>query len=148
MQFVWPLVLVGLYALTVVKIGRHIARNSWYTWHNRERNTLRAKLLFPFYTLVQCTGEDYFGWSHPFVPIVHYHGLFSGNGFGVLEADPSAKNKYLVFASTFWLPKVAVCISMVLFVGAFRTLIWLMEKSIIVFNDLTNSSSQRLFPTE
>jgi len=95
-----------LYAISIRYIGLPIAQAAWDVWDKRENGTRRAKLLFPLYNWVSGIGEDYYGWAHPFVPIVDWHGHFSGKGFGVLESDPSAKSKYISRTAIVWPAKV------------------------------------------
>lgn len=131
-------VVVGviLYCVSIRFIGLPIARNAWDVWDKRENGTRRAKLLFPFYNWVGGIGEDYFGWAHPFVPIVDWHGHYSGDGFGVLDPDPSAKRKYIARTAIVWPAKVLSLMVGLIFVWCSRKTCCLFFSTIRLYEKL------------
>jgi hypothetical protein len=92
-----------LYGVLIKIIGIPMARLAWKIWDENDVNHKLAFLFFPVYKTFDKIGIDYFGLAHPFVPIVGCHGRYSGNGFGVLNADPIWKSVYITYAGVFWL---------------------------------------------
>lgn len=114
------LIVVVVYLASVRVIGLPLAMLAWKTWNNIDDSSWRAWLLFPVNTFFETIGEDSFSFSllaHPFLPIVCFHGAYSGTGFGEIKKRPRAKIFYFCLIASFWPVKALSCVVGLVAVG-------------------------------
>jgi hypothetical protein len=91
---------VVVYLASVRTVGRYIATRSWEIWDDGDNTSVASWIFFPLNRMMSHVGNQLTG--HPETPIRWGHGIYRGDGFGVLKASPWGKTWYLATISLMW----------------------------------------------